>query len=64
MNLGILIMKVLYCIVVLKIFRNAVCVRFGFVSCLSSEKVSLQTLETSTINTVLFSREWSKVCSQ
>jgi len=27
-----------------KIFRNAVCVRFNFVSCLSSEEESLHTL--------------------
>jgi len=61
-----------YHILIIKIFYSnsenfwkcSVCVRFDFVSCLSSEEESLRTLETSTINTILLSPQLSTVCSQ
>jgi len=40
-----------------KVFRNAVCVRFHIVSCLSSDEEFAETLETSIINTILLSHQ-------
>jgi len=50
--------------VTLKFFRNAVCVRFDFVSCHLNEEEFAYTLETSTKNTALLSHQWSNACTQ